>query len=451
MKIIVIDDDPTGSQTVSDCLLLLRWDHKTLLKGFNNNSKIFFILANTRSLSEDDARERIQEICINLSIIIRNKFYEKEKFILISRGDSTLRGHNFLEPYIINRFLGPFDATFHIPAFIEGNRITIEGNHFVEGIPAHYTIFARDKIFGYKTNNLRTLLYEKSNSKLSIDSIKNLTVRDLELLNITPENNIFKFIKGLNNNQQIIVDATNYSELNKLSNLFKKLREKKFLFRTSASFISSILNSNTNNLKKSTYSELRRKNNANKYMPGIIIIGSYVDKTTRQLNKMLKISSCKALELNILNLYQLFNNENNYSQLNYLKKSILNTIQRILASGQTPVLYTSRNFLVLDNESKQIKFQKFLSSFIAKLVADIKFEIGYLISKGGITTNTILSEGFNIDSVYLEGQILAGISLITVDLMKLKSKIPIVTFPGNIGEEDDLVKVWKLLENKIKV
>ena len=81
MKIIVIDDDPTGSQTVSDCLLLLRWDHETLLKGFNNNSQIFFILANTRSLSEDDARERIQEICINLSIIIRNKFLFFVKFI----------------------------------------------------------------------------------------------------------------------------------------------------------------------------------------------------------------------------------------------------------------------------------------------------------------------------------------------------------------------------------
>jgi len=56
MKFVVIDDDPTGSQTVHDCLLLLKWDCSTLAKGFESRSNLFFILANTRSLSENDAK-----------------------------------------------------------------------------------------------------------------------------------------------------------------------------------------------------------------------------------------------------------------------------------------------------------------------------------------------------------------------------------------------------------
>ena len=90
-----------------------------------------------------------------------------------------------------------------------------------------------------------------------------------------------------------------------------------------------------------------------------------------------------------------------------------------------------------------------MSVFIAEIVSEIRNEIGYLISKGGVTTNYILSKGFNADEVYLEGQILPGISLVTLDIPNKKDKLPIVTFPGNIGNEIALVKVLEILENKI--
>ena len=76
----------------------------------------------------------------------------------------------------------------------------------------------------------------------------------------------------------------------------------------------------------------------------------------------------------------------------------------------------------------------------------MQFEIGYLISKGGITTNVILSNGLNADYVYLEGQILTGISVVTYNL-KNDEKLPIITHPGNIGTKDSLVYIWKVLEN----
>ena len=57
MKFVVIDDDPTGSQTVNDCLLLLKWDCSTLVKGFESKSNLFFILANTCLLYTSDAAD----------------------------------------------------------------------------------------------------------------------------------------------------------------------------------------------------------------------------------------------------------------------------------------------------------------------------------------------------------------------------------------------------------
>ncbi len=49
-KLIIIDDDPTGSQTVHSCLLLLSWRVETLVEGLQHPANVLFILANTRAL-----------------------------------------------------------------------------------------------------------------------------------------------------------------------------------------------------------------------------------------------------------------------------------------------------------------------------------------------------------------------------------------------------------------
>ncbi len=446
MKFVVIDDDPTGSQTVHDCLLLLKWDCSTLLKGFESKSNLFFILANTRSLSENDAKLRIEEICKNLKTVIASQAYEEE-IIFISRGDSTLRGHNFLEPSAMNSCLGPFDATFHIPAFIEGKRLTINGSHFVDKIPIGQTIFATDKIFGYETSNVKNLLFQQSKSQINFEEIQNLLLSDIEMLNNEENNIVFKTLKNLKNNKHVIVDVENYSQLNKFSLVIKKLiKQKKFLFRTAASFISSISEKKSLSQNEIFLSSLRRRNKEKNFLPGLIIVGSYVKLSTIQLNNLLEINYCNPIELDVFEFFKITSSDNNKKRMNLFKNKFLKEIRFSFEKGKTPVLFTSRKFMSLDS-SELFNFYNLLACFIAELVTDLKYEIGYLISKGGITTNLILSDGLNADYVYLEGQIFKGISVVTYDL-KNDEKLPIVTHPGNIGTKDSLANIWKVFENK---
>ena len=446
MKFVVIDDDPTGSQTVHDCLLLLKWDYSTLVKGFESKSNLFFILANTRSLSENDAKLTIEEICKNLKTVIASQAYEEE-IIFISRGDSTLRGHNFLEPTTLNSCLGPFDATFHIPAFIEGKRLTINGCHFVDQIPVDQTIFAEDKIFGYKTSNIKNLLFQKSKSQINLDDIQNIKLSDFEILKVEEKNIIFRKLKNLKNNTHVIVDIENYSQLNKFSLIIKELsKQKKFLFRTAASFISSISEIKSNSREHIVFSNFRRKNNENKFLPGLVVVGSFIELSTLQLKQLLKKSHSEPIELDVFEFFRIISSDNNQDKLNLFRNKLLLDIRSNFKKGKTPVLFTSRKFMSLDC-SEQFDFYNSLALFIANLVADLKNEIGYLISKGGITTNVILSNGLKADYVYLESQIITGISLVTYKL-KNDKKLPIVTFPGNIGTQDSLLKVWSILENK---
>ena len=449
MKIIIIDDDPTGSQTVNDCNLILRWDYETLLKGLKDSSNLLFILANTRSLSKKDVRIRLKEICSALREIMNHSSFAEEDFVLISRGDSTLRGHNFIEPFIINELLGPFDATFYIPAFIEGNRTTVNGNHFVDNIPIHKTIFSKDKIFGFNTSNIKELIYEQSNYQLDFNNVENIFIKDFEVLETNQPSKLFMHIEKLKNNKKVIVDIMDYSQLDKFSSIVKSLlKKKKFLFRSAASFISSL--SNVKQIQKDHiyFSQLRRKNNNDEAMKGLIVVGSHVELSTLQLNKVLEISLCKPIEINVFKLYEFFKLGDNLNQINSLKKLILNSIRQNLSRDSIPVLYTSREIISPTNENDLIHFQLFLSAFIAEIVSAVKNEIGYLISKGGITTNAIISEGLKADSVYLEGQILPGVSLVTFNLLKQKGKLPIVTFPGNMGNKMSLVKALEILENK---
>jgi len=446
MKFVVIDDDPTGSQTVNDCLLLLKWNCSTLVKGFESKSNLFFILANTRSLSEYDAKLTIEEICKNLKTVIASQAYEEE-IIFISRGDSTLRGHNFLEPSALNNCLGPFDATFHIPAFIEGKRLTINGSHFVDKTPIDKTIFAKDKIFGYETSNVKNLLFQKSKSQINFEDIQNLLLSEIEILNDEENNIVFKRLKNLKNNKHVIVDVENYSQLKKFSLVIKKLiKQKKFLFRTAASFISSISEKKSVSQGQSFFSNLRIRNKEKSFLPGLIIVGSYVELSTIQLKNLLEISICSPIELDVFEFFKINSSNNNQELRNFFKNKFLKEIRILFEKGKTPVLFTSRKFLSLDY-SEQFHFYNSLACFIAELVADLKYEIGYLISKGGITTNVILSNGLNADYVYLEGQILKGISVVTYNL-KNDEKLPIVTHPGNIGTKDSLVNIWKVFENK---
>ena len=447
MKVIVIDDDPTGSQTVNNCLLLLKWDYSTLIKGFQSKSNLFFILANTRSLSENDAKLRLVEICNALKKVISKESY-KEEFIFVSRGDSTLRGHNFLEPKIMNDCLGPFDATFHIPAFIEGKRMTIDGDHFVDNVPVSQTIFAKDKIFGYKTSNVKQLLFQKCKYQIKFNDIQNLKISELKVLESKEKNIVFNKIRNLKENSHVIVDIENYSQLEKFSLSIKKLsKQKKFLFRTAASFISSISAVKDNPKEPFFYSIIRRKNREKKFLPGFLVIGSYVELTTMQLKEFLEISDCIPIELDVFEFLRISKLKSNQDQLVFFKNKLLAQIRSILKQENTPVLFTSRKEVSLAKNDEQVNFYNSLAHFISELVSDLKNEIGYLVSKGGITSNVILSNGFNANYVYLQGQIITGVSLVTFKLEN-DENLPIVTFPGNIGNQDSLVKVWRILENK---
>ncbi len=448
MKIIIFDDDPTGSQTVYGCPLLLNWDEQTLERAFTKSSPLIFILANTRSLSSVLAVKKTREICSAIKKFFLRKGYSKDDYFYISRGDSTLRGHGVLEPAILAEELGPFHATFHIPAFLEGGRTTENGIHYLNGIPVHKTDFGRDNIFGFSTSDLAKWIEEKSFGKILAENILHIEIKQLEmaLKNDDGFKSLLTFLSELENNISVVVDAKLPHHLEILARAIKAVsKEKRFLFRTAASFINSLSELPPNPKDTADLVSLKSKNNQFEYKPGLIMVGSHVKLATDQLEFLLKDNSCEGLEISVSKLTDIFALEDYQEAILELEEILLLKINNILIRKKIPVLYTTREEMKFSSDSKRMNFGLQLAEFMAILVGKINNKLGYIISKGGITTQILLQKGLNFNQVDLKGQILPGLSIVTSNSDQFE--LPVVTFPGNLGNEKTLLESFRLMES----
>ncbi|AOY80487.1 four-carbon acid sugar kinase family protein [Moorena producens JHB] len=432
-KIIVLDDDPTGSQTVHSCLLLMHWDVDTLRLGLRDNSPIFFILTNTRALNPEQAATVTREVCHNLKIAIDAEGIKD--FMVVSRSDSTLRGHYPVEIDVIAQEVGAFDAHFLVPAFFEGGRVTLDSVHYliIDGIrtPVHETEFARDSVFGYRHSYLPDYVQEKTKGQIKADAVERFLLADIR------NGNLERLLK-LTNNQCGVVDGETQGDLDQFAaDVLKAAAQgKRFLFRSAASILTSLASLGSQPVAAMDMAQYVREGK-----PGVVIVGSHVKKTTQQLEQLLGASGIGGIEVNVANLL-----DESEQQRAKLLASVLERVQEIHSAGKTPVVYTSRQELVFEDVQKRLAFGAVVSGLLMDIVRGLPKDIGFLISKGGITSNDVLSTGLALRSARLLGQILPGCSMVRTSADHPQfPNLPVVLFPGNVGDVNGLVTVYRRL------
>ena len=434
-KIIVIDDDPTGSQTVHSCPLLLRWDAATLAAGLRHPSPLLFLLANTRALAPEAAAERVRQICRALAAAL--PLAGIERWWLVSRGDSTLRGHFPLEVEVIAAELGPFAATLLIPAFFEGGRTTVEGVHRLHGQPVHETAFARDRLFGYASSDLPVWVEEKSGGRIAAHQVQRLTGAELDYAVSDGGQALAERLAALDGGPVVAVDGERPEQLAALAQVVRQAWPRAVLSQSAASWIQALAALPPQPLAGAGLARLRRPK------PGLVLVGSHVPLADAQLTQLLTEPRCVGLELPVAKLARLLEGPLPELLLASLEADWLVQLRRVLAQGQTPVLYTSRGELQCSSVAQRRRLGDALAALMARLAAALAPQLGYLISKGGITTHTLLADGLALAAVELQGQLLPGLSLVLADLPE---PLPVLTFPGNLGDGDTLRLAWRWME-----
>jgi len=430
-KIIVLDDDPTGSQTVHSCLLLTRWDVQTLRLGLADASPIFFVLTNTRALTPEEAATVTCEVCHNLKIAIETEGIDD--FLVVSRSDSTLRGHYPVETDVITQEVGPFDAHFLVPAFFEGGRVTRDSVHYlmVEGVPTpvHETEFARDSVFGYRHSYLPDYVEEKTNGRIKADNVERFVLSDIR-------SGTLERLLNLSGNQCGVVDGETQADLDKFAEsvLTAAAQGKRFLFRSAASILTSLASLGAQPVPPENMAQYVREGK-----PGVVLVGSHVKKTTQQLEQLLKLSNIVGVEVDVTHLL-----EESTSQRDALLAKVVAAVDEVHNANKTAVIYTSREELVFKDVQTRLNFGAAVSALLMDIVRDLPKDIGFLISKGGITSNDVLSTGLDLRSARLLGQIIPGCSVVrTPGDHPQFPDLPVVLFPGNVGDANGLVTVYQ--------
>lgn len=436
-RIIVLDDDPTGSQTVHGCLLLTRWDVPTLLEGLRDSAPLFFILTNTRGMSAPAAAALTREVCRTLRSALdawAAETAQPPSILLVSRSDSTLRGHYPVETEVMAEELGPFAAHFLVPAFIEAGRITVDSTHWVvqdgQRVPVHATEFARDSVFAFRNSYLPAYVEEKTQGRLPADAVQRITLNDLRNGDLRPR------LRALQDNACVVVDAEVAADLDLFARQVLAVagEGQRFLFRSAASLLTALADLPEQPVPAHAMAQVVRNG-----QPGVILVGSHVQKTTQQLERLLAEEGTQGIEIDVDRID---------SAKDLLQAEVLAMVERVHAAGQTPVLFTSRTERRYEGQdpSLRLHFGARVSAFLMDIVRNLPVSIGYLISKGGITSNDVLAQGLALRHARVLGQVWTGCSIVRCPENHPRfPDLPVVIFPGNVGDTDALAAVYRRL------
>jgi len=432
-KIIVLDDDPTGSQTVHSCQLLTRWDAATLRTALLDESPLFFVLTNTRGMNAERAADVTRQVCGNLKLALADLAAEGTPFnpIFVSRSDSTLRGHYPVETDVMAEELGGFDAHFLTPAFFEGGRFTRDSIHYlmVEGVakPVHETEFARDSVFGYRNSYLPDYVEEKTLGRIKAVDVERFTLADVR-------GNVSERLMALSGNRCCVVDAETQADMNHFAAQLQAAaaRGKRFLFRSAASLLTALAALPPQPVAAEAMHAYVRNGKA-----GAVIVGSHVKKTTAQLEKLLLQPGISAIEVDVDLIEQ---------DRSALLDHVLGQAARAHVSGLTSVVYTSRVERQFADQATRLAFGEAVSAFLMDVVRGLPATLGFLISKGGITSNDVLSDGLALKTSTVLGQILPGCSVVRCPAEHPRyPDLPVVIFPGNVGDDAALATAYRRL------
>jgi uncharacterized protein YgbK (DUF1537 family) len=469
--LVVLDDDPTGTQSVADLPVLTHWDVADFTWAFEHISRsgckpAVYVLTNTRSLDSAETAARNEEVVRNALAAAgspKGSIGPRIRLRFVSRSDSTLRGHYPLEPDVIAATVAEVtgdetDAVVLVPAFPDAGRVTIGGVHYMRGsegslVPVAETEFAKDATFGYTTSDLAHYIEEKSSGRIAADSVIAL---DLNIIragasedgsNAEPAISakvIANVIDGAFNSTPIVADIVTENDLRALALGLEESerRGKKLLYRVGPPFIRARIGQEIR--AELTGAEAYAANTPSE-VGGLIVVGSHTGLTTRQLTALIEQhSSARIVEIDVQELLAAGDNADNL--LNQIVMSVVDALR----DGDV-IVHTSRLLIKAGDPTESLRIARTVSAAVVAVVnRTLKtFPPRFVIAKGGITSSDVAAHGLEIRHAIVRGPMLPGIVSLWEPVDGPAKGIPYIVFAGNVGDDDSLAQVTRKLSSTV--
>lgn len=445
-RVVVLDDDPTGVQSVHGVPVLTTWTVEDLRWALAQPSPTFYILTNSRSLPEKEAVALNRDVARNLSEAADGS--PGTDFDVVSRSDSTLRGHYPAETDALAVALGEAgrgpDALVICPAFFEAGRITVDDVHWVrqdgELVPAGQTEFAADHSFGYRSSNLRAWVEEKTGGRVKAAEVLSVSLADLR--EGGPER-VLELLGETSAGRPVVVNAATYADLEVFVLGLLAAEGKRFLYRTGPSFVRT--RGGITEPKILGPAELYRRRPGSGH--GLVLVGSYVPTTTRQLEGALALEGVRAVEMSVPRLLE---PESRTEELG----RVVEEVNGSLVSSEV-IVYTSRELVTGGAGRAGLTNFEIGASVSGALVevmrrVDRALPLSFVLAKGGITSSDIATKGLEVRRAEVAGPLLPP-GIVPVWILPDENDfpgLPYVIFPGNVGGPDSLAHAIEILRGE---
>jgi uncharacterized protein YgbK (DUF1537 family) len=444
-KLIILDDDPLGCQTVYDLPIVTDWSAATLRAELAGDAPACFVLTNSRSMPAGQAERVYEGIGRRLS---RLEAQTGQAFNILTRCDSTLRGHFPGEIEALQRGMNrPFSACLFIPFFAEGGRLTINDVHYItedkQLIPIGQSSYAQDAVFGFQASNLREWVAEKTNGRIIPQHIPSISLADIRQGG--PER-VAGRLRGLDNGLICIVNAAEQRDIEVFVQglLLAEAAGKRFLYRTAASFIPARLGLPPRPLLTASDLDLPASGG------GLIIVGSHVPQTTSQLQALLAMPGLHSTEVRVP---ALLDEHQRQAEI----ERVVKQVESGLGSQQDVVIYTSRQPVQGKDIESSLQLGRQISGSLAAITRLLSTRPRYLLVKGGITASDLATQALQVQRAIVLGQLMPGVPVWRLGSESRFPHLCFIVFPGNVGDTQALVtavsrlsRAQKASENKLE-
>ena len=455
-RVVLLDDDPTGTQTIADLPVLTSWSVPDLQWALQQQTTGFFVLTNTRSLSETDAAERNRQV---VDALHQAAAAEQVSYVLASRSDSTLRGYYPLETDVLSQELAArgtvVDGVVICPGYVEPGRLTIDSVHWTrtpEGmIPVSQSEFAKDASFGYRSSDLRDWVAEKTGGRISRDEVATITLTDIR---VGGSDRVGEILTGLRNGRPVVVDTVEDADQQVvvLALLHAEAAGKNFIYRIGPSFVRARTGQRPTppadaqrlrQIRATQPTDTDDTRPATKH--GLITVGSHVGLTTRQLDRLRDRGKIIELELDVPTL---LDDSARDRHVNDVAAQSARVLQNNDAESDV-VIRTSRTLVTGDDAVSSLVIARTVSAALVGTVREIVSQIrpSFVLAKGGITSSDTATVGLGITRAWCRGTMLPGIISLWEPVTGLARGIPYIVFAGNVGDDDALVAVIDTLRS----
>lgn len=442
-KIVVLDDDPTGVQTVHDISVYTSWDKDSIRAGFDEENSLFYVLTNSRGFTAEQTTKAHHEIAAVVDEVAKETGKE---YIFISRSDSTLRGHYPLETELLKadyeKNTGKvIDGEILCPFFKEGGRFTIENVHYVkygaELVPANETEFAKDKTFGYTAATMPEYVEEKTKGAYKKEDVTCISLEDIHNMEI---DKIEEQLLAVHDFNKIIVNAVDYVDVKVFCvALYRAMRKGKvYMMRTAAAIVKVMGGVTSQPLLTREQMVVKETENG-----GIIVVGSHTEKTTRQVEALKELKEIEFIELDATLV-------KDDAAFEAEVQRCLEEEEACIKSGRTVCCYTTRALITADTGDKEdeLRLSVKISDAVQSLVGRLSVTPAFVIAKGGITSSDVGTKALAVKRANVLGQIRPGIPVWQTGDESRFPLTPYVIFPGNVGDDETLREAVEILIGK---